>query len=35
VVDSFATSDNTCAICQHGYQSSCVQREFIAGASES
>jgi threonine dehydrogenase-like Zn-dependent dehydrogenase len=32
VVGSFATSDNTCAICRHGYQSSCVQREFMSGA---
>jgi threonine dehydrogenase-like Zn-dependent dehydrogenase len=32
VVGSFATSDNTCAICQHGYQSSCVQREFMSAA---
>lgn len=32
VIGSFATSDNTCAICQHGYQSSCVQREFMSGA---
>src|ERR1043166_10079226 len=24
VVGSFATSDNTCAICRDGYQSSCV-----------
>ena len=32
VVGSFATSDNTCVICQHGYQSSCVQREFIITA---
>src|SRR5947209_17478680 len=30
VVGSFATSDNTCVICQHGYQSSCVQREFMS-----
>ena len=29
VVGSFATSDNTCAICRHGYQSSCIQREFM------
>src|SRR5947209_4800502 len=35
VVGSFATSDNTCAICQHGYQSSCVQREFMSGAQAS
>jgi threonine dehydrogenase-like Zn-dependent dehydrogenase len=32
VVGSFATSDNTCVICQGGYQSSCVQREFMSGA---
>ena len=32
VVGSFATSDNTCVICQHGYQSSCVQREFMSTA---
>ena len=32
VVGSFATSDNTCAICQHGYQSSCVHREFMSSA---
>ncbi|MBS1866565.1 MAG: zinc-dependent alcohol dehydrogenase family protein [Acidobacteria bacterium] len=32
VVGSFATSDNICAICQHGYQSSCVQREFMSAA---
>jgi threonine dehydrogenase-like Zn-dependent dehydrogenase len=35
VVGSFATSDNTCAICQHGYQSSCVQREFMSAAQAS
>src|SRR3954470_15092397 len=29
-VGSFATSDNTCAICRHGYQSSCLQREFMS-----
>jgi len=29
VIGSFATSDNTCLNCQHGYQSSCVQREFM------
>ncbi len=29
VVGSFATSDNTCVICRDGYQSSCVQREFV------
>jgi threonine dehydrogenase-like Zn-dependent dehydrogenase len=32
VVGSFATSDNTCPHCQFGYQSSCVQREFMSGA---
>src|SRR3979411_2808457 len=32
VVGSFATSDNTCVICQHGYQSSCLQREFMSAA---
>jgi quercetin dioxygenase-like cupin family protein len=32
VVGSFATSDNTCDICQHGYQSSCHQREFMSSA---
>ena len=32
VVGSFATSDNTCPNCQFGYQSSCVQREWMVGA---
>lgn len=32
VIGSFATSDNTCPHCHHGYQSSCVQREFISRA---
>lgn len=32
VVGSFATSDNTCANCQYGYQSACVQREFMLRA---
>jgi threonine dehydrogenase-like Zn-dependent dehydrogenase len=35
VVGSFATSDNTCVICHDGYQSSCVQREFMSGAQAS
>jgi threonine dehydrogenase-like Zn-dependent dehydrogenase len=35
VVGSFATSDNTCVICRGGYQSSCVQREFMSGAQAS
>jgi threonine dehydrogenase-like Zn-dependent dehydrogenase len=32
VVGSFATSDNTCGICRHGYQSGCVNREFMLRA---
>jgi threonine dehydrogenase-like Zn-dependent dehydrogenase len=32
VIGSFATSDNTCPNCQHGYQSSCQHREFISRA---
>ena len=32
VVGSFFASDNTCPICQAGYQSSCVQREIVLGA---
>ncbi|MCB9638368.1 MAG: zinc-dependent alcohol dehydrogenase family protein [Myxococcales bacterium] len=32
VVGSFATSDNVCPNCNYGYQSSCVQREFISRA---
>jgi threonine dehydrogenase-like Zn-dependent dehydrogenase len=32
VVGSFATSDNSCPHCQYGYQSSCVNREFMTGA---
>ncbi|MFI6262765.1 zinc-dependent alcohol dehydrogenase family protein [Micromonospora sp. NPDC051006] len=31
VVGSFFASDNTCAICRAGYQSSCVHREPIGG----
>ena len=30
VVGSFATSDNTCANCRNGYQSSCLHREFMS-----
>lgn len=30
VVGSFATSDNTCEICQSGYQSACVHRTFMS-----
>ncbi|MGB8020575.1 MAG: zinc-dependent alcohol dehydrogenase family protein [Candidatus Nanopelagicales bacterium] len=29
VVGSFAASDNTCPICRAGYQTSCVQREWV------
>jgi threonine dehydrogenase-like Zn-dependent dehydrogenase len=32
VIGSFATSDNTCPHCRHGFQSSCEQREFMSGA---
>src|SRR4051812_21088200 len=32
VVGSFATSDNTCPNCRYGYQSSCVNREFMLRA---
>ncbi|MDO5614281.1 MAG: zinc-dependent alcohol dehydrogenase family protein [Paracoccus sp. (in: a-proteobacteria)] len=32
VVGSFCLSDNTCPHCQFGFQSSCVQREFMLGA---
>lgn len=32
VIGSFCISDNTCAICDHGYQSRCVQGEFMSGA---
>lgn len=32
VIGSFATSDNTCPHCLHGYQSSCVHREFVSEA---
>lgn len=32
VVGSFCLSDNTCPHCQFGFQSSCQQREFMAGA---
>jgi threonine dehydrogenase-like Zn-dependent dehydrogenase len=30
VVGSFVISDNTCEICQSGYQSRCVHGEFVA-----
>jgi len=32
VVGSFCISDNTCPNCRFGFQSSCVQREFMTGA---
>lgn len=32
VIGSFATSDNTCRNCRHGYQSACVQRQWINAA---
>ncbi|RVD69361.1 MAG: IMP dehydrogenase [Mesorhizobium sp.] len=32
VVGSFCLSDNTCPHCRFGFQSSCVQREFMSGA---
>lgn len=35
VVGSFCISDNTCPHCRHGFQSSCVQREFMSGAQAS
>jgi threonine dehydrogenase-like Zn-dependent dehydrogenase len=35
VVGSFATSDNTCPNCRAGYQSSCIQREFMSTAQAS
>ncbi|MGW5373509.1 zinc-dependent alcohol dehydrogenase family protein [Streptomyces sp. NPDC004009] len=30
VVGSFATSDNTCANCRNGFQSNCLEREFMS-----
>jgi len=32
VVGSFAASDNICIVCHHGYQSSCIQREWMSTA---
>jgi threonine dehydrogenase-like Zn-dependent dehydrogenase len=32
VIGSFAASDNTCPNCRYGYQSSCVQREWMTRA---
>jgi threonine dehydrogenase-like Zn-dependent dehydrogenase len=31
VIGSFFASDNTCPICEAGYQTSCVHREFVGG----
>jgi threonine dehydrogenase-like Zn-dependent dehydrogenase len=35
VIGSFFASDNTCPICQAGYQSSCQHKEFVGGAQAS
>ena len=32
VIGSFFASDNTCEICQAGYQTSCIHREAVGGA---
>jgi len=32
VVGSFFASDNTCEICQAGYQTSCIHKELVSGA---
>ena len=32
VIGSFFASDNTCPHCQHGYQTSCQNRELVGGA---
>ncbi len=32
VIGSFFASDNTCFVCEHGYQSACEQTEFVGGA---
>jgi threonine dehydrogenase-like Zn-dependent dehydrogenase len=32
VIGSFFASDNTCEICQAGYQSACIHRELVGGA---
>ena len=32
VIGSFAASDNTCAHCRAGYQSSCAHRQWVTGA---
>ena len=32
VIGSFFASDNTCPHCRHGYQTSCMHKEFVVGA---
>jgi threonine dehydrogenase-like Zn-dependent dehydrogenase len=32
VIGSFFASDNTCAICRDGYQTSCLHKEYVIGA---
>jgi threonine dehydrogenase-like Zn-dependent dehydrogenase len=32
VIGSFFASDNTCPVCRHGYQSSCLHAEYVGGA---
>jgi threonine dehydrogenase-like Zn-dependent dehydrogenase len=32
VIGSFAASDNTCAHCRAGYQTSCAHRQWVVGA---
>ena len=32
VIGSFFASDNSCPVCEHGYQSSCQSAEFVGGA---
>jgi threonine dehydrogenase-like Zn-dependent dehydrogenase len=32
VIGSFFASDNTCPHCQHGYQTSCMHKEYVVGA---
>jgi threonine dehydrogenase-like Zn-dependent dehydrogenase len=32
VIGSFFASDNTCPHCQHGYQTSCMHKQFVIGA---
>src|SRR2546422_10662411 len=32
VIGSFFASDNTCIICQDGYQTSCLHKEYVVGA---